>query len=132
MSDGNNMMDEYIVYGHFEGDEVVYVGHGRSDRMWLAGGSFRSEAHSQWIRERSPLEVTAILCRTPSKARALFVERQIIWTDRPRFNKVGKHTPSIREALERGERQVDIAANHGTTQTTISLHKQKDDLYGCV
>ena len=44
--------DEFYVYVHYDGDELVYCGKGLDSRAWAFGGRHRTEEHSEFMKTR--------------------------------------------------------------------------------
>lgn len=118
-------MDEYhYVYGHFDGEECVYVGHGSGDRAWRVDYPFRSPQHWSWLKVQDLSEAVVILQKDLTKVDAKEIERRIIYNDEPRFNQHGLPNYRVLGLLDEGWKQMDIATKLSMPPSTISYQKQ--------
>jgi len=138
----------YYVYRHKDPtslglyNDTVYIGHGRGSRAWHLGayrtnphssGVGRNYEHAQWASALIdagylPPEIVHIEEHGLTKAEALALENELIWEEKPRFNKLqGKAQCALNEEevavafelREMGLSYKKIAEELGVTAMTI-------------
>ena len=89
------MENIFYVYQHIGGDgEVVYVSKGKYDRAWSV---YRNNPeHSTWLKENLPLPVIHIYAKDLLEKEALALERELIHSIQPRFNKFHTENDKLR------------------------------------
>lgn len=80
------MQNIFYVYQHIDTDgEIVYVGKGKYDRAWTV---YRNNPeHVEWLKQNLPLPVVHIYARDLLEREALDLEKELIRTLQPKFNK---------------------------------------------
>ena len=87
--------NNYYVYGHYDGDELVYVGKGKNHRAWECGGvKSRIKEHLEWMQSVNLFEVVKPIALNLTEEEALLLEDSLMRELKPKFNRKGLY-PSI-------------------------------------
>ena len=82
------MKDKYYVYKHIdEHGETVYVGCGVHERAYRTGR--QNKEHQNFLRDRNIWEVVEIVASNLKRTEAGKIERQLIYSTKPKFNVYG-------------------------------------------
>ena len=77
----------YYVYGHYDQDELVYIGYGKGGRAVKSEG--RSEEHKIWMEEAivNKVDFYNFFEKEMNRASARRLEKRLIKAHLPKFNK---------------------------------------------
>ena len=82
-------MNNYYVYKHVDGDEIVYIGMGQGQRAWRHDNT-RSKDHIEWMKTNNLFDCVQCVKNGLSKNDANRLEEELIAEYQPKFNR--KHT----------------------------------------
>ena len=95
-------MNNYYVYKHMDGDEIVYIGMGQGQRAWRYDNTRRKD-HITWMKAQDLFQAVVCVCNQLTKEDAHKLEVQLIKKHQPRFNQ--QHTDDY--IASRGELDQD-------------------------
>ena len=77
-------MNNYYIYKHVEGDEIVYIGLGQNERAW--SNHNRGREHKEWLKSTDPFETVQAIERGLTAEQAVIKERELILKHQPKYN----------------------------------------------
>lgn len=86
-------MNNFYVYKHTDGDEIVYIGMGQGHRAWRYDNTRRKD-HIEWMKNQDLFEVVVCVCNQLTKDDAHKLEVDLIKKHQPKFNR--QYTDSYR------------------------------------
>jgi len=82
-------MNNFYVYEHLDGDEIVYIGMGQGQRAWRYDNT-RSPEHIKWMKKTNLFDAVKCIEYGLSKKEATLLEQKLIEKHQPKYNR--KHT----------------------------------------
>ena len=78
------LTNNYYIYKHVEGDDIVYIGLGQNERAW--SNHNRGKEHKEWLKSTNFFDsIQAIECGLNAE-QAVIKERELILEHQPKYN----------------------------------------------
>jgi hypothetical protein len=123
-----NADQTWVVYVHYDNDDVVYIGSGQVHRAFQF--IKREENHAEWMVEKSLERLTADFCQIVFQTRdyeeARYVESRLIAEHNPKFNRTQskltfQDIKFVQDRMKQGESLRSCARSMGMAHDNLRI-----------